>query len=695
MENVKSSEAQLTMELYNRWRGSQREDWASQVREDEQFRHNVQWTSSQRTALKNRGRSPVVLNQIDPAIEQAKALMTAKRPSFIGIPREDTDVKMAKMAEKLLEYAYDISDGQQMMANHIDDFLTKSMGVFICYYDPLAANGKGRVKFMDLDPLEVIISPDTRRRDMQDSDHILIPRKMTVKQGIFLYPDFEAQIIASPPTSDTVFPSTTREAGEGQVFPGDYEDVSSEYRLFIERYTMKKVKLNSVLEIFSGKEFVMTDKEIMQYLMKQFYVVGNKVFSMEDTQQVESLMAQMSIGEISDIQVLTGEQLVQVGQIQIYKRFMKRCFRYVSVYETLLFHHMLSIDEYPIKFSVNKWNRTPYPESDVRYAKGINEYINKTNSLIIAHASAATNIKLLIPEGSMDIKVARNEWAKPDAVMTFNPEYGTPFTPQMLPLPTELYHNVDRWKKDIQMQIGVPELIHGITDNAPDTFRGTMAMEEFAQRKISAKLRIIEETLGAVGRVLFKMMQQYYTNEETFRIIQPSGQISEVRLNYMGIDDFSHEIKRMNDISIGMYDFRIQGGSSLPSNRWAQFDYYMTMYREKLIDQIEVLKKTELVDVDGVLERMNYVKQLEQELMRVNDELKNVKGDLQTAERESTHDRKRLEVEKFKTKIGGLAAKAGSSQQLFDARLSDILTTERQKANQNVSRSDNKNPNRI
>jgi len=122
---------------------------------------------------------------------------------------------------------------------------------------------------------------------------------------------------------------------------------------------------------------------------------------------------------------------------------------------------------------------------------------------------------------------------------------------------------------------------------------------------------------------------------------------------------------RVNDIQTGRYDVKIISGSTLPSNRFALMEYYMDMYREGLIDQVEVLKKSEVVDVEGVLERFSYVKKLEGMVQQLQDQVKKISGDLQTAEREEIHAKKRLEVEKFKSQLSGITNKAAASAEIL------------------------------
>jgi len=67
------------------------------------------------------------------------------------------------------------------------------------------------------------------------------------------------------------------------------------------------------------------------------------------------------------------------------------------------------------------------------------------------------------------------------------------------------------------------------------------------------------------------------------------------------------------------------------------------------------------------------MQQLQQQLQLQNEEIKKLKGDLQTAQRESLHDRKRVEVKEFEKKLAKAEAKVEMAQKLYQSRLSDEL----------------------
>mgnify|MGYP001450086852 CR=1 FL=1 len=118
---------------------------------------------------------------------------------------------------------------------------------------------------------------------------------------------------------------------------------------------------------------------------------------------------------------------------------------------------------------MNIHTRTPYPTSDVRMVKGLQEYINKTRSLIIAHATTSTNQKILIPSGSVDMREFETKWSQPGVAIEVDFDQGPPQQVAPTPLPNELYANEKEAKNDIDHQLGLYEMMMGNAQAAPQT----------------------------------------------------------------------------------------------------------------------------------------------------------------------------------------------------------------------------------
>ena len=309
--------------------------------------------------------------------------------------------------------------------------------------------------------------------------------------------------------------------------------------------------------------------------------------------------------------------------------------------------------------------------------KGMQEYINKTRSLIIAHATTSTNTKILVPEGSVDMTEFEEKWAQPGVAIPFDPTDGAPVTVQPSPLPNELYSNEQTAKNDIDHQLGLYEMMMGNSAVAPQTYKATISLDEFGQRKIKSKLADIEAALTRVAQVAIPMMQQLFTGEKVFRVVQPNNSLSDYVVNKRLVDDKTGEIEVFNDITVGMYDVVYISGSTLPTNRYAELEFYMDAYQKGLIDRVEVLKKTEVFDIEGVMQRQDEIAQLQAALEQAQQEVKGLKGDLQTRDREAVSLRKKVEVEKFKSDLDGVSNKAKAASTLFGHRLDDTLANEK------------------
>ena len=101
----------------------------------------------------------------------------------------------------------------------------------------------------------------------------------------------------------------------------------------------------------------------------------------------------------------------------------------------------------------------------------------------------------------------------------------------------------------------------------------------------------------------------------------------------------------------------------------------MDAYEKGIVDKQEVLKKTEIFDMEGVMQRTDAIGQLEQQLNSAMEEIKKLKGDLQTRDRESINLRKKVEMSKFEANLDKVENKAKAAAEIFDKRLDDTLKT--------------------
>jgi regulator of replication initiation timing len=740
-------ETQRLWDLYKR----KRDHWEFQAREDQEYRLGRQWTKEQETTLKARGQAPIVVNRVHPAVETAKALLTANRPSFKVSPREDSDVKVANVLNQLLSYMYDISDGRAVVRQAVDDYYVTGMGYVLVYQNPQADDGKGEVMIKDIDPLDVYVDPNSRDPFFDDAASIIISRNFTKEQAKALYPQYKQAIDAATGSyeSDQIITGNTDDTGI--TFPGEIDTLEdNDYVRGYERYYKVNENAYRVHEKYTGKEYRFNEEEFQQYVSTEVGLLNGQILEgpnninnaqaqqsamrdqiLEKNQKLleedihklreelevqymekeKQLAEQVQLGNIlqdravleltntreaidkqiddtrtqamteagqvpniPNVEMKTKAHLISEGMIEAVPISVKKVKQCIVIGDTYLYSRILPTSNYPLVPVINLHTRTPYPMSDIRMVKGLQDYINKTRSLIIAHATTATNMKVLVPAGSVDMQEFEQKWAQPGVGIEVDFDMGQPVVASPAPLPNELYNNEQTAKNDIDHQLGLYEMMMGNSQAAPQTYKATISLDEFGQRKIKSKLADIEGALQRVAKIAIVLMQELYQEEKIFQVVNPNNTLSEFAINKKLYDDKSDAIAVANDITVGKYDVVYVSGSTLPSNRYAELEFYMDAYSKGLIDRQEVLKKTEVFDMEGVLERTDTIGQLEQQVQSLSEQLKKLGGDMQTMERENVHLKQKVEVEKFKTELDQTSNKAKMASSLFEKRLDDNLS---------------------
>jgi hypothetical protein len=432
------------------------------------------------------------------------------------------------------------------------------------------------------------------------------------------------------------------------------------------------VLLEDEMEEFLARPAVKINGQPMTDAKKAQGIINQMIQQYEQVKQ-KAEMEEMEPPPFPEIQEITYADLVNEGLLETVSVPVQRVKMCVIMGDEYLYSRVLPVEHYPIVLFMNIHTRTPYPVSDVRMVKDMQEYINKTRSLIIAHATTSTNTKILIPSGSVDMQDFEQRWAQPGVAIEVDMDSGAPQPVQPTPLPNTLYQNENMAKTDIDHALGLYELMQGNSEAAPHTYKATVSLDEFGQRKIKSKLQDIETGLVRMAKVAIPLMQQLYQAEKVIRLVQPNNSLSEIAVNKKLYDDKTGEVSVINDISRGAFDVVVVTGSTLPTNRYAQLEMYMDAYEKGIIDKQEVLKKTEVFDMEGVMERTDIIGQLQSQVKQQEEQIKKLKGDMQTREREVYHAKQRAELEKFKSDLDKTSTQSKSAGKLFEKRLDDAL----------------------
>ena len=639
----KDKRADYNQDLYRRWRNA-RSDWDIEARYDVDFYHGNHFSSDEVDELQSRNQADVPMDRIGPAVEKFKAVLTSRAPAFTMTPREDSDVKVASVWRTIMGYVWGNSNGDWQLKQAIHDYATTGMGYLYSYIDPESDFGRGDVKFTYVNPFRVYVSPNTRNRWFDDAEGVILSTILTGEQVISLYPELgeqdnpetgekETGIIQDLDTyMEEDYPDAMNNNGKKVFTPAEAKDLDyferNKYQV-LERFYKVKVNFYRVIDMQSGEEAIFSDDEYEEFIEN-------------NREQVEA----------------SQYQIIPVKQTRV-----KVC---ASIGQIVLYETILNTDHYPIVPIPNVFTETPYPKSDVSRARPMQRLLNKLWSLALSHAQASGGLKLLVPLGSVeDLGQLERDWANPNAVIEVDSTQGEPHFPAPQPLAGEFYKLIQQCEFYIDFTFGLPEMMHGFAEKAPDTVKGTERMIALGTDRPKSKLRDIEFSINRLGQVLYNLSKGHYTYKKIFRLNSANNDITEATVN-----SYDNKVGAILDIkkerhNLGQHDIRIEPGSTLPTNKWAELGVYMEAYQMGIVDKVEVLKKNpEIFDKEAILRRTDEKNKLMQQVQAMGEQIKNLEGDLQTAQRESVSDRKRVEVEKFKSRLADVASDAKADRRV-------------------------------
>lgn len=728
-----ASAADLSEELYREYSMAQ-ENWANQAAQNLEYYSGSHWTQEQKKILEERGQMPATIQALWQITEQAIAMLSANRPNFQASARADGDQRTAKVWSDLFQWMWKESNGQSRIQQIFRDNYVQGRGVALAYIDWNADYGKGEVKFMDLDPKDVYPDPASKHPLFDDAEHILVRRILTIGQIDRIWGRETAARVYRLGDRDDSYPySGNRSRTKDEVILD--EDISYQSRdhrfEVIERYTKVERLHYRLLDPNDGEEEVLSESDYQARLQAPAYIhitgmSGERVvLDEQQVAQMDEFYNSLSLaafggyyhyvnqqpviddsGQVIEqppapapgrpgdnaipgsegrlIPVTVGE-LVAKGYVPSVPFMMTRIEVTASSGQALLYDpYILPTSHYPIVIFPGAHTRTPYTIGEVQRMRDLQDIINKSMSLILAHAASSTNQKVFVPRGSsVNSDETRAEWGRAGAAfieydLQFGGQTGGIEIVQPPPLPAALYANLDRAVSLMERIAGIFSLQQGDSGAAPQTYNATLAIDEFGMRRIKGKLDVMYTSLERLGRVMMDFAQSVYTHEKVEQLLMPNGERRRIELNTYDVDEISNEARKINDITRGKYDVSIVAGSTLPNNRWAMLQQYIELFQMGLVDDIAVIRQTELPDGEEILERNAMYQQMRQQLAAMEEQIKKLSGDLQTADRKSVNALQRVEVEKFKSDLAGVRGNFDKAEKIYEAVLNSEL--EKQKA---------------
>ena len=648
--------ASANRELFDRYKND-RQAWELDARQDLDFYLGNHFTEFESQELQQRNQADVPMDRISPAVERLKSMLTSRPPVFTVVPREDSDASLAYLWREIMGFAWQNSEGDAQVKQAIHDYCVVGLGFLYTYIDYDSDFGKGDVKFSYLDPFRVYVPASSRDRFFSDADNIILSTILSEDQVLNLYPELGVSV--DPETGEEIdrlvdsittysydqdYPDAVNKSSINTYTPDTvrgYTDTNYKRFQILERFTKVKVPFYRLVDNNTGQEFIVDEADFRVFIEK-------------------------------------NKKMLEMGQVDIVQVYQNRIKVTASIGEVVLYETVLNTDVYPIVPIANVWTQTPYPRSDVSRARPMQRLLNKLWSLALSHAQASAGLKLMVPLGSVEnVAQLEKDWANPNAVIEVDSTQGEPHYPAPQPLTGEFYRLIQQCEFYINFIFGIPEIMQGVGEQ-PQTARGTERLIALGSERPKSKLRDIEFSIKRLGKVMYNYAKTHYDVPKLLRLAQPNNDITETMAQVYS--DKSKIVLKKEQHNLEQHDVGIESGSTLPTSKYSELAVYMEAYQMGIVDQVEVLKKNpDIFDKDGILKRMNQRQQMQQQIQSMDETIKNLQGDLQTATRESISDRKRTEVEKFKSRLNEVESNASADRRINKNKLNDKVLLELEK----------------
>ena len=675
--------------LYNHANSHTRQKWEYINQKGFDFSNDNQLTENERQALADQGMPTFTINRITPIVEMLNFYATANNPRWQAIGVDGSDSDIAAVFSDMADYVWNLSDGNSLYSNAINDCITKSIGYMLVTVDPDSDNGMCDVMIKQPEPFDVFPDPKSRDILFRDAAYVLIRKVLPKGHLMQLFPEFKTKIKnASSQNSDNNLTEksdsyrkdfTLKDIHDGESIKSDgtldelveffemYEKIKVSYvNVFYQippseeelnqikeqvKVQMQEMQAEMEVEMLEQKTKMEAAVESGDMLPERFELEMQKAQKMMQDQLAtaeQEMMseAQSSITKIENIVMSEKEfkikledpefKNVVVDNIQFYgTRIQQTC----VAGDKTLYKKVLpeNITEYPLVPLHFKWTGTPFPISAVSPLIGKQRELNKAHQLMVHNASLGSSLRWMHEEGSIDTDMWEKYSSSPGALLPVRPGATPPTPVQPAPLSNAFFGIVNEGKNDMEYLAGIYAAAQGDTGAQHETYRGMLAMDEYGTRRVKQWLKAsIEPALRQLGRVIQQYSQAVYTAHKVFRIVQPSALQEErqVEINVPMYNDLGEAIGKWKDYSAAKFDVRIVSGSTLPVNRWAYLAELKDLMNIGVVDDIAVLAETDIRNKEQIAKRKSLYSQLQGQLSSMEEAIKDKDGTIETLQRQ-------------------------------------------------------------
>lgn len=489
-----------------------------QMAVDEDYYDSIQWTEEDAQVLKERGQAPLVFNVIAQSVNWIIGSEKRGRTDYNILPRKKSEAKPAEAKTKLLKYLSDVNRLPFHRSRAFEDTVKVGLG---WVEDSVDDSSDGEPIYSRYESWRnVIFDSASTELDGSDMRYLFRPKWLDVDIAQALVPD-RANEIAMAAVEAERYSNYSEQDGDEAMDWAEFNRESYSQSRLVSTYKRKRVRLIEC--------WYRVPVRVTKFLSGD---LRGELFDESNADHVKAKDSGMySLGERVTMQVrvaiFTSRDMLFEG---------KSPFRHNRFSLTPIWGFRRGRDNLP--YGVIRWMRDIQDDINKRASKAL--YILSSN-------------KVVMDEGAVeDIEEFREEVARPDAVLV--KKQGKSLE---LNVDRELAGaHLDLMSRDIQMlqQVGgVTDELLGRSTNAVSGVAIQARQEQgtVATNKLFDNLRF---AVQMQGEVQLSLIEQFMTEEKTFRITNERGKADFITVND-GLPE-NDIVRTKADFIIGESDWR-------------------------------------------------------------------------------------------------------------------------------------------
>ena len=662
-----------------------RQKWLYNALECNRYYEDDQLTAKEFKELEAAGMPTFTINMILPTVEIERYFLTSRPPKWTTSGRDGNDSSIADIHLKLSDYCFDVSNGKLTNGQVVLSSIVKGIGYYHIRVDKNMDRGLGEVLYDWVNMEDVIVDPSSRDIFFRDAGFIGIAKNMSKSILKLNLPEYADKIDAATGAPLCTVYDPNHKAEDLQTYAikpidGEFDDIIPYYEIY--RKVKKRFHHVTMKKILSPeqKDEIVTNATVMleEYKIEQQIKLQELEKQLKDKFQAGEMIESRLAFELSKAQRQIKEEVQKKSEIiqsqvsdmlypietldildEEYNKFMENKEFASSVVDERPYHEArvevtVSVGDdaflYRVKTNYKEYTIIPLPFmwvgntlplSAVKPLIGKQDEINKSHQIMLHHASMSTSGQWLIPSGAI---TDEKEWdaniTLPGGHLEYNVIEGQ--KPERLspePLNNAFFTITQQGREDFQYISGVWVHMMGGVVSKEEPYKLAMARDQFSTRRLQTWVtNVYEPCLRYLGNVFKMVAQDTYTTYKVWRITSPTAgkdeQDKEYKINVPIWNDNGDIVSKWNDYETAKFDVMEVEGSTLPLNKQAKEEKYHEYYKENLIDDIAMIKETDIPDKDGILARKSLYMQLKQQVDSSTEEIKSLNGDNETLRRQ-------------------------------------------------------------